>query len=149
MLKQPILLVEDNENDVELTLRALERNNIANHVVVAHDGDEALQLLFGGRSGQEKLLTMPQLILLDIKLPKVDGLEVLRRIREDEQTRFIPVVMLTSSQEEQDLVTSYTYGANSYIRKPVDFTAFVEAVKQLGIYWLLMNEVPHRTEVRV
>jgi two-component system response regulator len=149
MSKQPILLVEDNLNDVELTLRALERNNIANHVVVAHDGDEALQLLFGGRSGQEKLMVLPQLILLDIKLPKVDGLDVLRRIREDEHTRFIPVVMLTSSQEEQDLLTSYTYGANSYIRKPVDFTAFVEAVRQLGVYWLLLNEVPQRTEVKV
>ncbi len=148
MLKQPILLVEDNQNDVELTLRALERNNIANHVVVASDGDEALQLLFGGRNGQEKLIALPQLILLDIKLPKIDGLTVLRRIREDEQTRFIPIVMLTSSQEEQDLVTSYTYGANSYIRKPVDFTAFVEAVRQMGVYWLLLNEVPHH-EVKV
>lgn len=139
----PILLVEDNPDDELLTLRALRKSNIANEVVTAHDGVEALDYLFGigtytGRDAQEN----PALVLLDLKLPKVDGLDVLRRLRADERTALLPVVILTSSDEEQDIVKSYRLGANSYIRKPVDFNQFVEAVQQLGLYWLLLNKLP-------
>lgn len=135
MKDKTILLVEDNRDDVELTLRALKRNNIANEVKVARDGVEALDVL--SREGQ-----LPSVILLDLKLPKVDGLEVLKLIRATERLKRLPVVVLTSSKEEQDIIRSYDLGANSYIRKPVDFAQFTEAVKQLGLYWLLLNEPP-------
>ena len=138
-----ILLVEDNPDDEALTLRALRKNNITNHVVVAHDGTEALDYLFGaGMYAGRDVSDTPQLILLDLKLPKIDGLEVLRRLRADDQTRLLPVVILTSSNEEKDLVNSYGLGANSYVRKPVDFNHFMEAVNQLGLYWLLLNHPP-------
>ena len=143
MTDRAILLVEDNPDDEALTLRAFKKHNITNEVVVAHDGAEALEYLFGtGRYAGRDLRLMPQLILLDLKLPKVDGLEVLGRIRGDDRTRLLPVVVLTSSTEERDLVESYRLGANSYVRKPVDFTQFVEAARQLGLYWLLMNQAP-------
>lgn len=138
-----ILLVEDNPDDEFLTRRALKKNNIGNEVVVAHDGAEALDYLFGtGAHEGRDLSVMPQVILLDLKLPKIDGLEVLKRLRGDERTSLLPVVILTSSKEQQDLVDGYGYGANSYIRKPVDFAQFVEAVRQLGLYWLVLNETP-------
>jgi CheY-like chemotaxis protein len=138
-----ILLVEDNPDDELLTLRALKENHIQNEVVVTHDGVEALEYLFGaGVYKGRDLSAMPQVILLDIKLPRMDGLEVLRRLRADERTALLPVVVLTSSKEEQDLINGYKLGANSYIRKPVDFDQFAEAVRQLGLYWLVMNEVP-------
>jgi two-component system response regulator len=138
-----ILLVEDNPDDEALTLRALKKNNIGNRVVVAHDGVEALDFFFGtGAYADRDLREMPAIILLDLKLPKIDGLEVLRRLRGDDRTRLLPVVILTSSKEEQDLINGYKLGANSYIRKPVDFTQFVEAVRQLGLYWLVLNETP-------
>ena len=142
-----ILLVEDNPDDEALTRRALAKNNIQNEVRVARDGAEALELLFGtggqgGPGGHGGRAIAPELVLLDLKLPKVDGLEVLRRIRADERTRLLPVVILTSSREERDLVSGYGLGANSYIRKPVDFGQFVEAVRQLGLYWLVLNEPP-------
>ncbi len=138
-----ILLVEDNPDDVDLTLRALKRNNIMNEVVVATDGVEALDYLFGtgAHAGRDTRAT-PQVILLDLKLPKIDGLEVLRRLRSDQRTKLLPVVVLTSSKEQQDLIESYSLGANSYVRKPVDFNQFVEAVRQLGLYWLVLNEPP-------
>ena len=143
MRTQPILLVEDNPDDEALTLRAFKQNNIKNHVVVAHDGVEALDFLFGTGSHQGRDMSVqPQVILLDLKLPKLDGLEVLKRLRADARTQCLPVVILTSSKEEQDLVQSYHHGANSYIRKPVDFTQFIEAVRQLGLYWLVLNEPP-------
>ncbi len=136
-----ILLIEDNPDDEALTLRALEKNNIKNDVVVVHDGAEALDYLFGAGSYAGRDLTiMPQLTLLDLKLPKVDGLEVLRRLRANEHTRLLPVVILTSSNEEQDRVNGYGLGANSYVRKPIDFGQFVDAVRQLGLYWLILNE---------
>ncbi len=145
MDKKIILLVEDNPDDEALTLRALKKNNILNEVVVAHDGVEALNYLFGsGMYTGRDISVMPQFILLDLKLPKVDGLEVLRRLRADNRTKFLPVVILTSSKEEQDLINGYNFGANSYIRKPVDFTQFMEAVRQLGLYWLVLNESPPR-----
>ena len=136
-----ILLIEDNPDDEALTLRALEKNNIKNDVVVAHDGAEALDYLFatGSYAGRD-LTIMPQLTLLDLKLPKVDGLEVLRRLRANELTRLLPVVILTSSNEEQDRINGYGLGANSYVRKPIDFGQFVDAVRQLGLYWLILNE---------
>lgn len=138
-----ILLVEDNPDDVTLTIRALNRHNIVNRVDVAHDGVEALEYLFPAAppEGQEPA-PLPQLVLLDLKLPRLDGLEVLQKIRGDPRTRLLPVVILTSSREEQDIVSSYASGANSYIRKPVDFDQFAEAVRQLGLYWLVLNEVP-------
>ena len=141
-----ILLVEDNEDDVELTLRSLKRHNVINEVVVARDGVEALEYLFGeGAFATAQAGAMPALILLDLKLPRVDGLEVLRRVRSDERTRLLPVVILTSSNEKQDIIHSYKLGANSYVRKPVDFLQFAEAVRQLGLYWLVINEpVPMR-----
>ena len=136
-----ILLVEDNPDDELLTIRALKKNNILNEVAVAHDGAEALDYLFGtGAYAGRDASVMPQVVLLDLKLPKVDGLEVLRRLRADERTRLLPVVVLTSSDEEQDIVDSYRLGANSYVRKPVDFDQFGEAVRQLGLYWLLLNQ---------
>jgi two-component system response regulator len=140
-----ILLVEDNPDDEALTLRALRKNNIGNEVVVAHDGAEALDFLFatGPHTGRDPR-DLPQVVLLDLKLPKIEGLEVLRRIRADETARLLPVVILTSSNEEQDLLSGYSLGANSYIRKPVDFNQFVEAVRQLGLYWLVLNEAPPR-----
>ncbi len=136
-----ILLVEDNPMDEELTLRALKRSNVLNPVVVARDGAQALDYLFarGSHAGRDPA-AMPQVILLDLKLPKIDGLEVLKALRANEFTKLLPVVILTSSVEEQDLIRSYSLGANSYVRKPVDFAQFVEAVRQLGLYWLVMNE---------
>jgi DNA-binding response OmpR family regulator len=138
-----ILLVEDNRDDEALTLRALRQNNIANDVVVAHDGVEALDYLLGQGSYEGRdVREYPAVILLDLKLPRVDGLEVLRRLRGDSRTELLPVVVLTSSSEEQDMVNSYKLGANSYVCKPVDFTEFMEAVRQLGLYWLVLNELP-------
>src|SRR4030042_2503588 len=140
-----ILLVEDNLDDELLTLRALKENNIKNEVVVARDGVEALEYLFGtGAYSGRDLSVMPQVILLDLKLPRIDGLEVLGRLRADERTRLLPVVIITSSKEEQDLINGYKLGANSYIRKPVDFSQFSDAVKNLGLYWLVLNEPPPR-----
>ena len=142
-----ILLIEYNPDDEALTLRALKKNNIQNEVVVARDGEEALNYLLGGAgAGSGKKHPLPMVVLLDLKLPKVDGLEVLRRIRADSRTRLLPVVILTSSKEEQDLSSGYSLGANSYVRKPVDFTQFVEAVRQLGLYWLILNEPPPRSD---
>ena len=141
MLEKTILLVEDNLRDEALTLRALRKSNIANEVIVAHDGVEALEYLFctGSFEGRNPDLK-PQLVLLDLKLPKVDGLQVLEKIRGDERTRRLPVVIFTSSNEEEDLIRSYNLGANSYVRKPVEFEKFLEATKQLGLYWLVLNE---------
>ena len=138
-----ILLVEDNPDDEALTLRALKKSHIGNDIFVVRDGAEALDFLFctGAYAHRDKR-EMPHMILLDLKLPKVDGLEVLRRIRAEERTRLLPVVILTSSNEEQDLLEGYKKGANSYIRKPVDFTQFAEAIHQLGLYWLVLNEPP-------
>lgn len=141
MENKTILLVEDNPDDEALTLRALQRNNIFNEVAVARDGAEALEYLFGcGGDGDGGVL--PEVVLLDLKLPKIDGLDVLRRIRADERTRRLPVVILTSSNEERDILSGYDLGANSYIRKPVDFNQFIEAVRQLGLYWLVLNVSP-------
>ena len=140
---RPILLVEDNPDDEELTLRALRRNNVRNEIVVARDGVEALDYLFGtGSHAGRDLRVQPQVILLDLKLPRIDGLEVLQRIRADERTRLLAVVILTSSKQEEDIFRSYSRGANSYVRKPVNFTEFIEAVKALGLFWLLVNEIP-------
>jgi CheY-like chemotaxis protein len=138
-----LLLVEDSPSDIKLTRRALQQSRITNRLVVAEDGVEALDYLFatGAHAGRD-VGDLPSLILLDLKLPRVDGMEVLRKIRADERTRRLPVVILTSSQEEQDIIASYDLGANSYIRKPVDFTQFAEAVRQLGLYWLVLNEPP-------
>jgi two-component system response regulator len=142
---ETILLVEDNPDDVELTMRAFRKNNIANDVVVAGDGVEALDYLFRqGSYSDRNIKNTPKLILLDLKLPKLDGLQVLEHLRADKRTKLIPVVILTSSKEEQDLVSGYESGANSYVRKPVDFNKFVEAVRQIGLYWLLINELPAR-----
>jgi len=143
MYKRTILLVEDNPDDVALTLRAFKKSNILNEVIVAQDGAEALNYLFatGDHAGRDTSM-MPQLILLDLKLPKMDGMEVLRRMRADARTRLLPVVILTSSKEEQDVINGYNLGCNSYIRKPVDFAQFSEAIRQLGLYWLVLNETP-------
>lgn len=142
-----ILLVEDNPDDEALTLRALKKNNILNEVVVAHDGVEALDYMFGtGIFAGRNIKDMPVVILLDLKLPKIDGLEVLRRIRSDERTRLQPIVVLTSSNEEQDIVRSYSLGVNSYVRKPVDFEQFLKAVGMLGMYWLLVNVPPLKSK---
>ncbi len=143
MAQKTILLVEDSADDEALTLRALTRNNIGNDVVVTRDGEEALEWLFAtGRYAGRDRYDLPALVLLDLKLPKVDGLEVLRRIRDRAETRLIPVVILTSSREEHDRLEGYSSGANSYIRKPIDFAHFVEAVRQVGLYWLVLNEPP-------
>ena len=138
-----ILLVEDNQDDEELTLRALSRNNIGNQVVVVRDGQEAIDWLEGtGPHAGRDVTETPALILLDLKLPKVDGLDVLRRLRANPQTAMVPVVILTSSKEDRDRASGYRSGANSYVQKPVDFTEFVAAVRQLGMYWLMLNEPP-------
>ena len=143
MSRRVILLVEDSADDEALTLRALSRNKIGNEVIVARDGEEALEWLFAtGRHADRDHRQQPALVLLDLKLPKIDGLEVLRRIRERTETRLVPVVILTSSREEQDRLRGYLNGANSYIRKPIDFAHFVEAVRQVGLYWLVLNEPP-------
>jgi len=137
-----ILMVEDNPRDEALTLRALKKSNVANEVVVVRDGVEALDYFFGtGSYAARDLTEMPQLVLLDLKLPKVNGLEVLRTIRADERTRRLPVVIFTSSSEEEDMIKSYDLGANSYVRKPVAFEQFLEATRQLGMYWLILNQV--------
>ncbi len=138
-----ILLVEDNPSDIGLAQRALTKSRVANELVVAEDGQEALDYLFGtGAYTGRDVTQQPTLVLLDLKLPKVDGLEVLRQIRADPRTRRLPVVILTTSKEEQDVATSYDLGVNSYIRKPVDFTQFVQSIQQLGLYWLVLNEKP-------
>src|SRR5229473_6939469 len=143
MSEKIILLVEDNADDEKLTLRALKKNNISNEVVVARNGAEALDYLFGtGAYVGRNLSVLPQVVLLDLKLPKLDGLEVLRRVRADERTKLLPIVILTSSNEEMDLINGYGLGANSYVRKPVDFNQFIEAARQLGLYWLVLNEPP-------
>lgn len=138
-----IFLVEDNADDEALTLRALKKNNISNQVVVARDGAEALEFLFAsGKYSDRDATNLPQVMLLDLNLPKVDGLAVLKQLRADERTKLIPVVILTSSKEDQDIIEGYSLGANSYVRKPVDFNDFSEAIRQLGLYWLILNEVP-------
>ncbi|MHB1514357.1 MAG: response regulator [Acidiferrobacteraceae bacterium] len=143
MRKRTILLVEDNLDDEDLTLRAFRKHNIGNDVVVARDGEQALEYLFGtGRWAGRNPSDLPQLVLLDLKLPKIDGLDVLKRIREHKETKLLPVVILTSSREERDIVSGYRFGANSYVRKPVNFDEFIEAARQLGLYWLLLNESP-------
>jgi len=142
-VKKIILLVEDNPDDEMLTLRAMHKNKIANEIIVARDGAEALDYIFcTGNYEQRDITEIPQVILLDLNLPKIGGLEVLKRIRSDDRTALYPVVVLTSSKEERDLVESYRLGANSYIRKPVDFNQFSDAIRQLGLYWLVLNEVP-------
>ena len=141
MENKVILLVEDNPKDEALTRRALKRSNVANDIVIARDGVEALDYLFGtGAHAGRDTSVLPQMVLLDLKLPKVDGLQVLQQLRADERTRRLPVVIFTSSNEEEDLINSYNLGANSYVRKPVDFEHFLEATKQLGMYWLVLNE---------
>ncbi|MDT8403288.1 response regulator [Sulfuriflexus sp.] len=138
-----ILLVEDNPDDEELTLRALRHHNIANDLVIARDGVEALDYLFTtGKYADKDPDEFPQVVLLDLKLPKIDGLEVLKKMRADERTKCLPVVVLTSSNEEKDIVDSYNFGANSYVRKPVDFVQFIAAAEQLGMYWLVLNQSP-------
>ena len=145
MSEKVILLVEDNPDDEALTLRALKSNHIGNEVVVARDGVEALDYLFAtGRYEGRNTAELPQVVLLDLKLPKLNGLEVLKRVRNDPRTQLLPIVILTSSNEDQDLVEGYSNGANSYVRKPVDFNQFCEAVHQLGLYWLVLNESPRK-----
>ncbi len=143
MSERTILLVEDNPDDEALTLRAFAKNRITNPVTIARDGVEALDFLFatGAYAGRD-IAERPAVVLLDLKLPKLDGIDVLKRIRADERTRLLPVVILTSSREEQDIIDGYRFGCNSYVRKPVDFDQFLEAAKQLGLYWLLLNEPP-------
>ena len=144
-----ILLVEDNPNDEALTIRALRKNHVQNQIVVAHDGAEALDYLFGtGDYADRDVFDLPEVVLLDVNLPKMDGLEVLRLIRQATLTALLPVVVLTSSTAESDLITSYAQGANSYVRKPVDFVRFQESVRQVGLYWLIVNEPPPRTGER-
>lgn len=143
MSQKVIMLIEDNPDDEELALLAFKKSNVANEVVIARDGEEALDYLFGtGVHAGRDVRQQPQVVLLDLKLPKIDGLEVLQRVRTDPRTRRLPIVVLTSSKEEQDLIESYDLGANSYVRKPVDFGQFVESVKQLQLYWLVLNEAP-------
>jgi two-component system, response regulator len=153
MRDKTILLVEDNEDDVELTLRAFEKSKVASEIVVVRDGEAALEHLAVGGRGAPGVAALPALVLLDLKLPKIDGLGVLRALRADERTRLLPVIVLTSSREESDILSSYGLGANSFVRKPVDFARFVEATRQLGLYWLVLNEPPpqapaHPTERR-
>jgi CheY-like chemotaxis protein len=144
MDEKTILLVEDNEDDVALTLRAFNKINIKNNITVAGDGEEALDYIFcRGRFKGRNPLDLPSVILLDLKLPKVNGFEVLKALRENELTKYLPVVILTSSKEEQDVINAYSLGTNSYLRKPVDFEKFFEAVKTLGVFWLLLNETPN------
>ncbi len=140
-----ILLVDDNPDDVELTLRSLKKNHIANQVEVAHDGAEALDFIFAqGKHAKRNANDLPALVLLDLKLPKIDGLEVLRRLRADPRTKWLPIVILTSSKEDQDVAMSYKSGCNSYVRKPVGFNEFSEATRLLGLYWLILNEPPNQ-----
>jgi len=142
-MEKIIMLVEDNPDDEELTLRALRKANIANEVFVARDGTEALDFLFStGRHSERTPLPMPAVVLLDLKLPKLNGIDVLKRMRADPRTQLIPVVVLTSSSEDEDMLKSYQSGANSYVRKPVEFSSFANAVTQLGMYWMLLNQVP-------
>jgi len=144
MKEKTILLVEDNPDDEELTLMALKQSKILNNVIVARDGVEAVDYLYcTGKYEGRDLSDQPQLILLDLKLPKLGGLDVLQKLRQEPQTKFVPVVVMTSSSEEEDIIASYRFGANSYVRKPVEFHRFVDAVGQLGLYWLLINETPH------
>lgn len=143
LAEKNILLVEDNQDDIDLTLRALQKSNIVNEMITVHDGVEALEyLMCRGIYSNRDPEDLPAVILLDLKLPKMGGLELIKKLRKEEKTKLIPVVILTSSKEEQDLVQSYSLGANSYIRKPVDFNQFAETVRQLGMYWLLLNETP-------
>ena len=145
MSQKMILLVEDNADDEALTLRALNKNKVANRIIVVRDGAEALDFLFcRGTYADRDPHDLPQITLLDLKLPKVDGLEVLRQVRANPHTQLLPIVILTSSREEQDMIKAYTNGANSYVRKPVDFNEFVEAIGRLGLYWLILNEAPPR-----
>jgi two-component system, response regulator len=142
-MEKTILLVEDNPDDEELTLRALRRANIANEVFVTRDGQEALDFLFGaGKHAERDTQALPAVVLLDLKLPKLDGIDVLHRLRSDPRTRLIPVVILTSSSQDEDMLRSYESGANSYVRKPVEFPAFATAVTQVGVYWMLLNQGP-------
>jgi CheY-like chemotaxis protein len=141
MTQKLILLVEDNADDEMLTLRAFKKNGIANEIVVARDGVEALDYLFG-KDAEGQPNPLPQIVLLDLNLPRIGGLDVLRRIRGDERTKLVSVVVLTSSKEDEDILTSYTLGANAYVRKPVEFAAFTEAVRTLGLFWLLLNQPP-------
>ena len=141
--RRVILLVEDNPDDIELTVRAFEKSKILNELIVTRDGVEALDFLFGsGKYSGRDTSIMPAVILLDLKLPKLDGMEVLKQVRSDPRTKILPVVILTSSKEEQDLINGYSLGANSYLRKPISFNKFVDAVQQLAIYWLVLNEAP-------
>jgi two-component system response regulator len=143
-----VLLVEDNASDEKLTLIAFRRHNLANEIVVMRDGADALDYLFGrGQHAGRDVTALPTLVLLDLKMPRVDGLEVLRRIRADERTKLLPVVILTASKEDEDIIRSYTLGANAYVRKPVDFGEFVEAAKTLGLFWLVLNEPPPAVRV--
>jgi two-component system, response regulator len=143
-----ILLVEDNPDDVELTLRAFDKSRVVNKIVVARDGGEALDYVFAtGSHAARNPDEMPEIVLLDLKLPKIDGLEVLKRIRSDARTRRLPVIVLTSSREERDMIQSYDLGANSFVRKPVDFAQFIDAASQLGLYWLVLNEPPPASDV--
>lgn len=144
LIQKQILLVEDNADDELLTIRALKKNNIANDIFVARDGAEALNYLFDTEAGS-RVNSLPTLIILDLNLPKIDGLEVLKRLKSNAQTKLIPVVVLTSSDEQKDMLASYGLGANSYIRKPVDFNKFVEVAANIGLYWLVMNELPKST----
>ncbi len=147
MQNKVVLLVEDNPDDEALTLRALRKHNLANEIVVARDGQQALDYMFGeGEYANRDCSQLPQVILLDLKLPKVDGLQVLKKLRQNDQTRYVPIVVLTSSSQEQDMMQSYDLGANSYVRKPVDFEQFLEAARQLGLYWLVLNEVSYARE---
>ena len=142
-MEKTIMLVEDNPDDEELTLRALRKASIANNVFVARDGQEALDFLFGtGQHAGREPQTMPAVVLLDLKLPKLDGIDVLQRMRADPRTRLVPVVVLTSSSEDEDMLRSYQSGANSYVRKPIEFSEFAHAVTQLGMYWMLINQTP-------
>ena len=142
MMTKLILLIEDNTSDIELTRRALQKSHVANELVVLEDGQDALDYFFGDTNDVEREKQMPTLILLDLKLPRVDGLQVWKEIRSHKETKYLPVVILTTSNEERDIVESYNLGANSYIRKPVDFNQFVEAVQGLGLYWLVINQPP-------